>query len=197
MLGPGTIGLLTAMFIRATGVEVHLMGRTHIELDFARSLGFDHVWNEGNLPALPFDAIIDASNASHLPALALNLVEPAGRVVYIGLASTPSVIDTRTMVFKDVSTIGVLSGSPTIDATIRSFAEGSIDPRPLVAATLSLEHTRAQYLRGNDPLALARAPSFTSIHDCKEGDCACRSLKEWLPSSPAAQAALARPRRAR
>ena len=41
-------------------------------------------------PDLPWDAVIDASNSADLPALALDLVEPGRRVVYIGLAGTPS-----------------------------------------------------------------------------------------------------------
>ena len=36
VLGPGTIGLLVAMFARAAGAEVHLMGRTERSLEFAR-----------------------------------------------------------------------------------------------------------------------------------------------------------------
>jgi hypothetical protein len=63
------------------------------------------------------------------------------------------------MVFKDVTAIGVLSGSPTIDATIRSFAEGSVDPRPLVAATLSLEHAGA-ILAGERPPGAGPGPKF-------------------------------------
>ena len=110
VLGPGTIGLLVAMFARAAGAEVHLMGRSEESLAFARSLGFEHVWTEDNLPGLPFDAVIDASNAAHLPALALDLVEPAGRVVYIGLAGSESHIDTRTLALKDVTAVGILSG---------------------------------------------------------------------------------------
>lgn len=78
VLGPGTIGLLVAMFVRATGAEVHLLGRTQESLTFARSLGFQHVWTETDLPALPFDSVADATNARHLPARALDLVEPAG-----------------------------------------------------------------------------------------------------------------------
>src|SRR5215207_7870978 len=100
VLGPGTIGLLTAMFAGADGADVHLIGRSEESLAFARTLGFDNVWSEDNLPELPFDAVIDASNAVHLPALALDLVEPAGRVVYIGLAGHPSLIDTRTLALK-------------------------------------------------------------------------------------------------
>ena len=159
VLGPGTIGLLTAMFLRETGAEVHLMGRTPHELDFARSLGFANVWTEENLPELPFDAVIDASNAPHLPARALDLVEPSGRVVYIGLASAPSVVDTRALVFKDVTAIGVLSGSPTLKDTIQSFAEGKVDPRPLVAATLSLDHAGA-ILAGERPGGVGSGPKF-------------------------------------
>ena len=67
------------------------MGRSASDsLAFARSLGFEHAWTEATLPRLPFDAVIDASNAAHLPALALDLVEPGRRVVYIGLAGVPS-----------------------------------------------------------------------------------------------------------
>ncbi|WP_436790018.1 zinc-dependent alcohol dehydrogenase [Yinghuangia sp. YIM S10712] len=143
VLGPGTIGLLVAMFARAAGAEVHLMGRTEESLGFARSLGFEDVWSEGALPHLPFDAVVDASNAAHLPALALDLVEPAGRVVYVGLAGERSTIDTRTLALKDVTAVGVLSASPALDATIRAYADGSVDPRPLVAATVGLDQVGA------------------------------------------------------
>jgi threonine dehydrogenase-like Zn-dependent dehydrogenase len=68
VLGPGTIGLLVAMFARVAGAEVHLMGRGEESHAYARSVGFEHVWTEENLPGLPFDAVIDASNAAHLPA---------------------------------------------------------------------------------------------------------------------------------
>jgi threonine dehydrogenase-like Zn-dependent dehydrogenase len=71
------------------------MGRSADSLGFARSLGFDLAWTEDSLPDLPFDAVIDASNAAHLPAKALGLVEPAGRLVYVGLAGSRSLVDTR------------------------------------------------------------------------------------------------------
>jgi len=113
-----------------------------MSLAFARSLGFEHVWTEKSLPDLPSDAVIDASNAAHLPALALDLVEPAGRV-YIGLSGSPSTIDTRSLALKDVTAVGVLSGSPGLDATIAAYASGAVDPRPLVAATVNLEQVSA------------------------------------------------------
>jgi threonine dehydrogenase-like Zn-dependent dehydrogenase len=150
VLGPGTIGLLVAMFLRADGVEVHLMGETDASLAFARSLGFEHLWHEGEVPDLPFDAVVDASNAPHLPALALELVEPGGRVVYIGLAGTPSHLDTRTVALKDVTAVGILSASPALADTIEVFAEGRVDPRPLVAATVPLDQV-GDVLAGKRP----------------------------------------------
>jgi len=143
VLGPGTIGLLVAMFARAAGAEVHLFGLPGPALDFARSLGFENVWTADTLVRLEFDAVVDASNAAHLPALALDLVEPAGRIVYIGLAGTLSMIDTRTLALKDVTAVGILSASPGLDGAIHAYATAAVDPRPLVAATVGLEQVGA------------------------------------------------------
>jgi threonine dehydrogenase-like Zn-dependent dehydrogenase len=143
VLGPGTIGLLVAMFALAQGVEVHLMGRSERSLAFARTLGFHGSWLSGQLPPLDWDAVIDCSNSPDLPGLALDLVEPGKRVVYVGLAGTPSTVDTRTVALKDVTTVGILSGSPGLEGTIREYSTGAVDPRPLVAATVGLEDTGA------------------------------------------------------
>ncbi|MGW0708527.1 zinc-dependent alcohol dehydrogenase [Streptomyces sp. NPDC002643] len=159
VLGPGTIGLLVAMFLRAEGVEVHLLDRADNSPAFAHSLGFEHVWDEDSLPGLPFDAVVDASNAAHLPSRALESVEPSGRVVYIGLAGEPSTIDTRTLVLKDVTAVGVLSASPGLPATIEAYASGRVDPRPLVAATVSLDEV-GPVLAGERPRDAGAGPKI-------------------------------------
>jgi threonine dehydrogenase-like Zn-dependent dehydrogenase len=138
ILGPGTIGLLAAQIAAADGVEVHLLGRPGPALDFARSLGFDNAWTAETLPAVRFDAVLDASYARDLPALAVDLVEPGRRVVYIGLAGEPSHIDTRALVLKDVTAVGILSGYGGLPGTIQLYAEGDVRPRPLVDATVGL-----------------------------------------------------------
>jgi threonine dehydrogenase-like Zn-dependent dehydrogenase len=139
VLGPGTIGLLVAMFARAAGAAVHLMGVEERSLAFARTLGFDGVWTADTLPDEAWDAVIDASNDAALPARALDLVEPGKRVVYIGLAGSPSRVDTRAIALKDVTAVGVLSASGGLQGTIEAYASGEVDPRPLVAATIGLD----------------------------------------------------------
>lgn len=150
VLGPGTIGLLVAMFARAAGTQVHLVGADDRSVAFARSLGFAdaHTWE--SLPDLPFDAVVDCSNAASLPARALDLVEPGKRVVLIGLAGTPSLVDTRVVALKDVTCVGVLSASPGLAGAIEAYARGTVDPRPLVAATVGLDDV-ADVLAGRRP----------------------------------------------
>ena len=103
--------------------------------------------------------MIDATTASGLPARALDLVEPGGRVVYIGLSADPSRIDTRTVALKDVTAVGVLSASGGLAETIELYASGAVDPRPLVATTVSLSGVAA-VLSGNRSPDWGSAPKI-------------------------------------
>jgi len=159
VVGPGTIGLLTAMYFEAEGVEVHLLGAAERSIAFARHLGFQHVWRIDTLPDLSFDAVVDASNGASVPALALDRVEPGKRVVYIGLAGTSSAIDTRVLALKDVTAVGILSASPGLHEAIEHYASGDVDPRPLVAATIGLEDVAA-VLAGERPPGAGDGPKI-------------------------------------
>ena len=149
ILGPGTIGLLCAQFALATGAEVHVAGLSARNLALARTLGAHGTWTTGALPALAWDAVIDATNDAGIPRAALDLVEPGGRLVLIGLAGQPSLVDTRVIALKDVTAVGILSASPGLGGTIEQYAAG-LDPRPLVAATVGL-HRTADVLAGWRP----------------------------------------------
>ena len=159
VVGPGTIGLLAVLFAQARGLEVHVLGVEPDTLEFARTLGVDGAWTASDLPDLAFDAIIDATNSASIPARALDLVEPARRVVYVGLAGTPSNIDTRTLALKDVTAVGILGGSAGLVGAIAEYASGRVDPRPLVAATVSLDEIGA-VLGGASPSHAGRGPKI-------------------------------------
>jgi threonine dehydrogenase-like Zn-dependent dehydrogenase len=139
VVGPGTIGLLVALFARAAGASVALLGVDAGSVRFARSLGFTASTMDDPLPPAGFDAVVDASTGPDVPALALDLVEPGKRVVYIGLSEPPSTVDTRTIVLRDLTAIGILSGSGSLAGTIERYASGAVDPRPLVSATVGLD----------------------------------------------------------
>jgi threonine dehydrogenase-like Zn-dependent dehydrogenase len=159
VLGPGTIGLLVALFALAHGAEVHVLGLTRRSLDFARTLGVHGAWTAADIPRMPFDAVIDASNSPGLPAEALDLVEPGKRVVYIGVAGRPSTIDTRAIVLKDVTAVGILGASAGLAGTIDRYASGAVDPRPLVAATVGLADV-GEVLTGWRPAGAGPGPKI-------------------------------------
>jgi threonine dehydrogenase-like Zn-dependent dehydrogenase len=150
VFGTGTIGLLVALFARARGVLVHLIGRSESDLALPRQLGFADTWTRSTLPDVPWDGIVDATTGEEMPALALDLIEPGRRVVYIGLSVPPSLIDTRAVVLKDVTAVGILGASAGLAGAIAAYADGSVDPRPLVGATVRLDEI-SEVLAGNRP----------------------------------------------
>lgn len=137
--GAGTIGLLCLLIARARGIEVHVVGRSERSIALAHGLGAQGAGPIDGLAPHPYDAVIDATNDPGVPRAALDLVEPGGRVVYIGLAGVPSTIDTRILALNDVTAVGILSASPGLEGTIELYASGRVDPVPLVAATVGLE----------------------------------------------------------
>jgi threonine dehydrogenase-like Zn-dependent dehydrogenase len=142
VLGSGTIGLLAAQFALARGAEVHVGGVRENSLSLARSLGVQHTWQLDHLAdgrADEFDAVIEATSNEAMPACAVRLVKPAGRVAYIGLSSAPSLVDSRDLALKDITAVGILSASPGLAGAIESFASGVVIPDAIVSEVVSLE----------------------------------------------------------
>ena len=160
VIGAGTIGLLVAQIAQVRGAEVHIVGRSERSLDFARSLGFTRTTTLQELDRRhAFNAVVDASNGKDSPALAVDIVEPGGRVVLVGIAGEPSLIDTRTLAISDVTVVGVLSASGGLEETVDLYATGAVDPRQLVAATVGLDDTAA-ILAGERPVGAGPGPKF-------------------------------------
>ncbi|MET1039382.1 MAG: alcohol dehydrogenase catalytic domain-containing protein [Aeromicrobium sp.] len=159
VIGPGTIGLLAAMFAAAQGCEVHVLGSTEASLDVARRHVVTGAWTLDTLPDLRWDAVIDASNHHASPALAAELVDAGRRIVLIGLSEGASRLDTRALVMKDVHAVGILSASPGLAGAIDLFASGAVDPRTLVAATLGLDDVDG-VLRGRRPAHAGPGPKI-------------------------------------
>jgi 2-desacetyl-2-hydroxyethyl bacteriochlorophyllide A dehydrogenase len=157
VLGTGTIGLLSALFAGAEGAEVHVLGRDREALQLARSLGVVGAWLREELPSLGWDAVIDATNAASMPGFAVDVVEPGGRVVLVGISGEPSLVDTRVVGGKDLTVVGILAGSPAIQATIDAYASGRVDPLPLISRVVGLDEV-AHALSGARPMKSAGAP---------------------------------------
>ena len=146
--GPGTIGLLATAFARAMGAEVHIwaLGRDREEL--AASFGASGYWTADDPPPVTYDAVIDCTDDHQMPAAALAWAEPAGRLVYIGIAGVPSLIDSRDLVLGDMTAVGILGASAGLAPAIEHYAAGRVDPSRIVQVTVGLEQA-AEALAGN------------------------------------------------
>ena len=159
VVGTGAIGLLVAQLATARGVHVHLAGLPGPSLDFATSLGVATTSTLDDLPDVPYDGVVDASNGATVPARALGLVEPGRRVALIGLSGAPSNFDTRELVLKDVTVIGILGASAGLAGAIAAYDSGAVDPGPLVAATVGLDRVH-EALGGWRPADAGHAPKL-------------------------------------
>jgi threonine dehydrogenase-like Zn-dependent dehydrogenase len=150
IVGPGNIGLLTALFALAAGSEVHVIGETDESLELARAIGVAGAWRQDELPSGLWDAVIDATNSADMPQFALDTVEVARRVVYVGVSIAPSLVDSRRIVHKELQVFGILGGSLGLNQTIEAYASGAVDPRVLLGSTVGLDAV-AEVFAGHPP----------------------------------------------
>ncbi len=146
IMGDGTIGLLATLFAVDAGAEVTVAGLRPERLELGVRLGAAHAVTAHALAEMPparFDAVLDATSDASAPETALRLVRPGGRLALIGLAATPSLLDTRDLVLADVTAVGLLSASPALADTLRAYA-GGLDPTPIVAETVGLDQVPAR-----------------------------------------------------
>jgi threonine dehydrogenase-like Zn-dependent dehydrogenase len=156
--GPGTIGLLTTAFATAAGAEVHLLALDGSRRSLASSFGATGYWTAEDPPPVTYDAVVDGTDDHRVPAFALTLAEPAGRVVFIGVSGAPSLIDSRDLVLGDLTAVGILGASAGLAPAIEHYADGRVDPSDLVDVTVGLSQA-AEALAGQ-----ISAGSGTKIH---------------------------------
>jgi threonine dehydrogenase-like Zn-dependent dehydrogenase len=83
--------------------------------------------------------VIDATSDASVPASSLRHVSPGGRVVLVGIAGEPSLIDSRGITLGDVTVVGILGGSAGIGEAINAYADGRVVPDALVSEVIGLE----------------------------------------------------------
>jgi 2-desacetyl-2-hydroxyethyl bacteriochlorophyllide A dehydrogenase len=155
--GSGTLGLLALQFALAEGAVVDVVGIRLEQLKLAAALGARNTYLPDEVPGGGYAAAIDMSTAEEAPLRAVEIVEPAGTVVLVGIAEEPSVLDTRRVVLRDVTVVGILAASAGLEGAIEMFASGRIATEPLVAEVVGLEEV-ADVLDGARPPSPTGAP---------------------------------------
>jgi threonine dehydrogenase-like Zn-dependent dehydrogenase len=126
-------------------------------VDLARELGARAACAPEDVTAARYDAVIDMSTAADAPSRAVELVEPSGRVILLGISEEPSLLDTRRAVLRDVTVVGILAASAGLDPAIERLASGRVRTAPLVAEVVALDEV-ADVLSGDRPRSTTGAP---------------------------------------
>jgi (R,R)-butanediol dehydrogenase/meso-butanediol dehydrogenase/diacetyl reductase len=103
VVGAGTIGLATALLLRADGNEVTVTDVADSRLRRAKELGFD------TSVSGPAPVVLECAGAPAAAATAFGLAEPGGLVVLIGLSETPSTLDLSVVVLREIHVVGSMS----------------------------------------------------------------------------------------
>ena len=137
--GPGTIGLLAVAFARAAGADVDVLALDASRRELAVTFGAGRHWTADDPPPDQYDAVIDCTGDHRVPSAALALAEPAGRVVYIGVAPAPSPVDRRDIVLHDLTVVGILGASAGLASAIEHYADGRVRPGAVAEVVVGLD----------------------------------------------------------
>ncbi|MGW3151485.1 zinc-dependent alcohol dehydrogenase [Streptomyces sp. NPDC001177] len=144
VVGPGTMGLLTAQVLASQGVQVTVSGTRSDapRLEAARDLGLATVYADELASAVPadgYDIVAECSGSGPGIGAALNAVRKGGRYVQIGLGGHPVEFDIDLVCLKEVAlSSGFASVPQSWYRASRLVASGLVALDPLVSSVQPL-----------------------------------------------------------
>ncbi len=142
VIGPGPIGLISALLAKASGAsEVLVLGRAssrkRLELAQSLGLGIYELSNEDPISIIGdnFDVSIDSTGAGESFSLACSATRRQGRVLQLGISTTPTVPFTLNTAIYRALTISMSMSSEysSWDRALALMASGAYDPTPLTS----------------------------------------------------------------
>lgn len=147
VLGPGTIGILSAAVAKLCGADVAVVGLDSDKkrLEIAGGYGCKTFTGEVSEWAmerdgLGADVVIDATGVSKSLENALQLVRPKGQIVKVGWGPRPLGVSLDPLVQKNVTLQGSFSHNwPVWERVIALLADGRLNVKPIIGGVWPLE----------------------------------------------------------
>jgi L-iditol 2-dehydrogenase len=168
VIGPGTMGLLTAQVARASGGRVTVAGlqRDRSRLELAGSLGLGTLLLDDRMlpPQEPPDVVCECSGSGAAAAYALDQVKKGGRYIQVGIFGKPVTVPLDQVLFKELTvTSGNASTPRSWKRAIALLDAGLVDLDPLITEVAPLEEWERVFtaVRSGDGLKYVISPGET------------------------------------
>lgn len=152
VFGPGPIGLIMALVLKAYGAEVILIGinKDQQRLALAQTMGIDHVINSQKRELLDqinpltenqgVSQVFECSGNIHAVHSAFKIVQKKGKIIQEGLFSQDmNAIDMGLLIHKEIDYIGSRTQKPSSWKTALHLLEtGKINLEPIVSKIMPL-----------------------------------------------------------
>jgi len=149
VLGPGTMGVLTAQAARAAGGVVTLVGLATdaLRLDVGRGLGLDTL-NVGDdaIGEESFDVVCECSGSEPAAATALSAVRKGGRSVQVGIFGRAVTLDLDSILYKEITyTSGFASTPQSWTRAISLLDSGAVELDQLISEVVPISQWRRAF----------------------------------------------------
>lgn len=153
VVGAGPIGVMTAVALRARGVERIVVVEKNVQRqERMRNLGFEAVGLDGvheavvmALGAAP-SVVLECAGNPAAPNLAVELVGTSGRIVLLGVLEEPVEINQLLLLLKEASVHASFAYRPAeFDEAIELIAAGKVPAAQLITAREPLERAEEMF----------------------------------------------------
>ncbi len=151
IIGAGPIGLVAGLVAQAYGAHAILLDLVQERLDFAKSIGIEHVINSGNEDAEAKIAkitggdmaqqVMECSGANPAILSTLKLVSNAGRVTLTGWPKKETPFPTDVITRKEIDIRGARTSAGEFEEALELIRTKKVDMNRILTKVISLEET--------------------------------------------------------
>jgi L-gulonate 5-dehydrogenase len=153
IIGAGPIGLVAGMAAQAYGAHAILLDLVQERLDFAQSLGIEHVVNSGSEDAaariseitggVMAQQVMECSGANSAVRLTLDLVSNAGRITLTGWPKKETSLPTDLITKKEIDIRGARTSAGEFEEALELIMSKRVDMTKILTKTVSMQDVPA------------------------------------------------------
>ena len=147
--GAGTIGVLAGMAAEAYGAHAIIIDIVQERLDFAKSVGVEHIINSGKEDTIKIvkeltngdgaQLVMECTGANPCIRQSLDLVSNAGRITFTGWPHKETSIPTDMITKKEIDIRGARTSAGEFEEAIELITSGRVDVKKILTKTVSMD----------------------------------------------------------